>query len=608
MPRHVRGPWTVAAPPARPLLIYDGDCGFCRLWIERWRSRTGGAVDYAPSLEAAARFPEIPPAAFAQSVIFVGSDGIAVDGAHAALRALACAASGEKWLRLYRSVPGFSAVAEACYRVVAANRALFSGLTKLLWGRDVTPPTWFLSRSFFLRLMGAIYLAAFVSIWVQIDGLAGSRGIVPAAPWLDAGDRSLHLLCGSGAVVSALVVAGIAPAIGLALLWVLYLSVAVVCNVFLEFQWDYLLLEAGLIAVFLAPAGWRMPFVSPRPPSRAGLWLWRWLLFRLMLSSGIVKLSSGDPTWWGLTALRFHYETQPLPTWTSWYAHQMPPWFHTASAAAMFAVELAAPFFLIGPRRLRHAAACALLGLQTIIALTGNYGFFNLLSMALCLAMIDDTAWPPRWRMKLDRALEGARFPRPGLLRRWTVGTVAGLMALIGLVNFSLAFRTRLDWPEPVAALAEAVTPLRSINPYGLFSIMTTRRPEIVIEGSEDGVTWRSYEFRFKPGDTMRRPVFTTPHMPRLDWQMWFAALGDYRSNPWLARTMQRLLEGSPETLALLGSNPFPDKPPRQIRAVLYDYRFTRRTDTDSGAWWHREPIGPYSPVLTLAPARTPTR
>ena len=616
--------WRVAAPPSnRPILVYDADCGFCRLWIARWRERTGGEVDYAPSREVAARFPEIPPAAFTESVILIVSDGTAVSGAHAALLALATVPSGRRWIWLYRNMPGFAPAAEWCYRVVAGNRKIFSSLTRLLWGHDVSWPTWFLSRSLLIRLMGVIYMAAFVSLWMQIDGLVGSHGILPAAPWLDAlagrmgwerfwtfptlawfsaSDLFLHLLCGGGAVVSSLVLLGIIPAPGLLVLWVLYLSLTVVCRVFLGFQWDNLLLEAGLIAIFLAPPGWRAPLVSPHPPSRPGMWLCRWLLFRLMFSSGVVKLSSGDPSWWNLTALNHYYETQPLPTWTAWYAHQMPGWFQTGSTLLMFAIELAAPFFIFGPRQVRHAAIAALIGLQVTIALTGNYGFFNTLTVALCLVMIDDSVWPLKWRLALNRARVGSPHRGQARWRGWVAAPLAAAIAIVGLVHLASAFRTPLNWPAPIVGLAGAAAPFRSVNPYGLFSIMTTTRPEIIVEGSDDGITWRPYEFRFKPGDPSRRPAFSTPHMPRLDWQMWFAALGNYRANPWFERFLGRLLEGSPQALALLETNPFPDHPPRQVRALLYEYRFTGPPDTVGGrAWWARELKGPYSPVLTLA-------
>jgi len=336
----------------------------------------------------------------------------------------------------------------------------------------------------------------------------------------------------------------------------------------------------------------RCRLACPTPPSRVALLLAWWLVFRLMFSSGVVKLSGGDSTWWNLTALDVHYETQPIPTWSAWYAHNMPPWFHKLSTALMFAIELVAPFMILAPRRLRHAAAFALFALQIAIAATGNYGFFNLLSCVLLILLLDDTIWPASWP-------RGTRTRR-----RWpsiALTPVAALLLLLGAINLVGAFRVRVDWPAPVAAIARAAAPLRSANWYGLFSNMTTSRPEIIIEGSDDGATWQPYEFTWKPGEPQKAPSFTGPHMPRLDWQMWFAALGDHRSQPWIIPFIQRLLEGSPEVLALLEKNPFPERPPKYVRGVLYDYRFTdRATRQATGAWWRREIVRDYTPPLSL--------
>ncbi len=607
-------------------MLFDGDCGFCRLWIERWRRRTAGRVDYAPAQQEAGRFPEIPAETFSGSVVLVATDGEVFEGAEAVLRALAAAPGGGRSLRLYRSLPGAAALLDAAYRIVAGHRTFFSRAARLLWGGEAGRSTYRIARCLILRLLGAVYLAAFLSLWVQVDGLLGGDGILPARElldsvrrqtgadrywslptwlWLGAGDASLHVVCGAGVLMSLLILAGVAPLPCLALAWTCYLSLATVGRVFLRFQWDSLLLEAGFLAIFLAPARARCRIACPSHPSRAALALVKWLLFRVMFSSGVVKLASGDPTWWDLRALDYHYWTQPLPAWTSWYAAHLPAWAQTASTLGMFLAELGAPLLIVAPRRPRHLACAILLGLQAGIALTGNYGFFNLLGAALCVALLDDGFWPRRLRARALAA--GAPLPAapPASGRRravaWVGLPLAGVLFLLGMTRLVGSFRVSVDWPAPLEWADDLIAPFSIVNGYGLFARMTTERPEIVVEGSDDGGEWRPYEFRYKPGDPARPPGFVGLHMPRLDWQMWFAALGSYRTTPWFGRLAERLLQGSPPVLRLLGRNPFPDAPPRYLRAVLYHYRFTdpdeRRRE---GTWWTRSREGLYCPAVSL--------
>jgi predicted DCC family thiol-disulfide oxidoreductase YuxK len=617
------GPPRVQNPPgSKPLVVFDGDCGFCRFWIERWKSVSGGRLDYAPYQEVATRFPEIDVDEFRRAVQLVLPSGEVFAAAHAVVRALAEIPGRGHWLTLYR-VPGIRPLVELAYRLTAANRGLASRFTRLLWGGVAAKPTYGRASALFLRLLALSYLAAFVSLWIQVDGLIGPRGILPAdrflewvrgqtgigrywlvptLAWLSPGTDMLHFLCGAGAAASIAVLLGIAPTLGLFLAWVFYLSLSSVGQIFLGYQWDALLLETGLLAIFLSPPAWRLRFSSLCLTSETTRRLLLWLLFRLMFSSGFVKLGSGDPAWRSLTALRYHYETQPLPTWLAWFFHQQPPSFQEVSCLFLFFVELAVPFLVFLPRHGKLVAFAFLATLQVLIALTGNYAFFNLLAVALGVLLIDDAAFF-RLSSRAKRGISPSTREERAI-RRWPRAFLlpfAAIILIASTVQLALTvLRSTGKIPRPAIAVVRWIEPLRSVNRYGLFAVMTTRRPEIVVEGSDDGRTWKEYEFRWKPGDVRRGPGFVAPHQPRLDWQMWFAALGSLEESPWFLNFLARLLQGEPSVVRLLRANPFPAGPPRYVRAQLYDYHFTDRAARRStGAWWRREPLGLYCPVIS---------
>jgi len=385
-------------------MIWDGECHFCRRWIERWREITGDQVNYETSQRVGDRFPEILSEQFLRSVVLIAPDGAVFCGAEAVFRSLQCRAS-KKWMAWsYYHVPGFAPVSEAFYRFVSLNRRFASAMTRLLWGNDVRPPTYFAARRWFLRALGLIFLIAFVSLWVQIAGLIGSNGITPVSEflsaarqqlddralsilptlcWFNSSDAFLHFLCGSGAVFSVLLICGIAPAWSLVALVTFYLSLTIAGQTFLSFQWDILLVETGFLAILLAP--WRLWWTRTNEPrvSRVGIFLLKLLLFKLILMSGAVKLTSGDDCWWNLRALDYHYWSQPLPNVIAWWADQHPEWFKKFSVAFCLVVELIVPFLIWSPRRLRLLACSLLIFLQLAIAATGNYNFFNLLTIAL---------------------------------------------------------------------------------------------------------------------------------------------------------------------------------------------------------------------------------
>ena len=596
----------------KPLLIYDNACDFCRYWIAQWQHVTGDRIDYAPSQEVATQFPEIPLSAFENSVQLILQNGTVLSGAEAVLRAL----NNASFLWCYYRLPGFASLAEAIYNFIAQHRPFFSAVTRSLWGTHTERATSYFSSWLFLRGLGCIYLIAFLSLWVQIHGLIGSNGISPAEQyleavrqqigtegyylvptlfWLNPSDIFLHFLCAGGVLLSLVLIVGFFPTFTLAGLWVFYLSLVTVGQAFLSFQWDVLLLEAGFLAIFFAPLQLRETFTRASQPSTAFLWLLRWLLFRLIFASGYVKLAS-DEVWRNLTALNFHYETQPLPTSLGWYAHQLPEWFQKVSVIGMFAAELVVPFLIFAPRRLRTAGCIGLVGLQMLIILTGNYCFFNLLTLALCLLLIDDVTWKGLLTKRFMPAIRFIEQP-PRRYKRICIAIVATLLLLLSGIRFTGQLFRDARFPD-VAWIA----PFRSVNTYGLFADMTESRPEIIVEGSNDRITWETYQFRWKPGDLTVAPKWVAPHQPRLDWQMWFAALqGSYQRTPWFLNFMGALLQGKPKVLQLLADNPFPDTPPRYIRATLYDYRFTDlATKRSEGTWWHREWKSIYCPAISL--------
>ena len=580
----------------KPTLIFDGQCGFCRIWIDYWRQLTGDRVQYLASQDIGIRFPQISQQAYAESVQLVRPDGSVINGARAVFETL-----GKE--KLYRWVSGPS---EFTYRFIARRRTFFSHVTRLVFGAKLEPARFAATQWLFLRALAVIYAFAFGSLAFQVVGLFGERGIAPvlqflgslaatgsavrflAVPsifWLGADDNTLTAVCFAGVVLAAMLfvtgfMSGKFERLILLLLFVLQLSLVAVGQDFLAFQWDLLLLEAGFLAIFLGGG-------------RVVPWLFRWLTFRLFFLSGAVKLLSGDPNWRNFSALGFHWHTQPLPTVGAWYADKLPSGFQHFATAAALGSELVIPFLIFFPRRLRIMGACGLMGLEILILATGNYTYFNLLALALGLFLFDDQALlrfvPRQNRETLARGPAG----------RAVAWAVAALVLVLSVLHMAGSLRGRL--PAPFTAILRYTAPLRIVNDYGLFAVMTTQRHEIILEGSPDGEAWTAYEFQYKPGKIAQAPRWVAPYQPRLDWQMWFAALGNYQSNPWFVSLAVRLLQGSEEVAGLLAYNPFPAQPPRYVRATLYVYTFTdSQTRARTGAWWKREQKGMYFPPVSL--------
>ena len=435
----------------------------------------------------------------------------------------------------------------------------------------------------FLRGLGLVYFIAFLSVGVQAAGLIGSHGILPFENFLRAirenfGDSAwrlaptvLWLVPKDGALTAVWLMgcaAGIAAALGkwqrplLAACLVLWLSICAVGQDFLGFQWDALLVETGFLAVFATASPVRV-------------WLFRWLAFRLMFFSGFVKLASHDPNWRNLTALHYHYETQPLPNPVAWLMYQLPMSFQKFSTGLALAAELVVPFLFFLPRWWRVMAGWIMIGLQTLIFLTGNFAYFNLLAVLLMMWLF----------------IEPERMPRLNRIDFLLPALVGLLSILVCLAQLSIPL------PPGGGAILHVAAPFEIVNSYGLFAVMTTDRDEIIVEGSSDGENWKAYEFKYKPGMLDRAPPVVAPHQPRLDWQMWFAALGTYQQNRWFVNFAIRLLEGQPAVTRLLAYDPFAGSRPKYVRARLWRYHFT--TFGEKG-WWTREFRGEYIPAVSL--------
>ncbi|MEO6786750.1 MAG: lipase maturation factor family protein [Chthoniobacteraceae bacterium] len=489
-------------------------------------------------------------------------------------------------------------------------------------------PRFLAARRVFAFALGAIFLVAFWSWGSQVRGLVGEHGLIPVSEqltamraagnsfwqvpslnWLSAGDTMLLAQCWLGALLAIAMCAGFFPGACALLCWALYLSLMSVGESFGNFQWDALLLETALIAALWLP--WRArpassDWAEETLAQKIGRWLLWWLLVRLMIESGVVKLTWGDETWLGYSALDHHFETQPLPLWTAWYANQAPHWMLRAASWFTYFIEIATPALLLAPPRLRflrHGTVLLQVLLQIIIMATGNYTYFNWLTIALCVPFLDDTFRGFR-RLRLPVAEK-----KP---RHWWRLVLACALALASVCftfdGFSSAFAGLAGQEAEMRRMREGfqrtgkqpampwLAALRSFNGYGLFRTMTLSRPEFILEGSDDGVNWHEYEFPYKAGDIYRRPALVAPFQPRLDWQMWFAALSPQHYSYLLERLMRRVLEGDPAVLALLEKNPFPNHPPRFVRLSLYDYHFTRFGD-QSAAWWKRELRGTTQPL-----------
>ncbi len=489
-------------------------------------------------------------------------------------------------------------------------------------------------RWIFLRALGIFYFSAFYSLLFQIKGLIGPNGILPAgdylqavsaalqaqrfwfAPtlfWLGSSDRALMLVCCVGAIASLLLVANVWPRAALAVSFVCFLSFVSSSQDFSSYQSDGMLLEAGFIGLFFAPTGFWPGLARANPASRASLFMLRWEWFCIYFGSGLGKMVGGDLSWRNLTAMDDYYQNGPLPTWIGWYAQHLPHWFHASTAFLTLAIELVLVWMLFLPRRFRIACFCIVTPFEIAIILTANYTFLNYLVLALGFLLLDDRIieWilPLRVRNLIERkpAAVSALAPPPvGSRAHWRTRLAPLRMTIaavcLGLIVYSTGaqliwrvFPAVPLWQKPVIMLE----PFRIAERYGLFESMTHARYEIEFQGTQDGINWTPYPFRYKPQDVRRPPGIYAPYQPRFEWNLWFASLGTWRQYRFVLFAEERILTAEPDVLALFAANPFASAPPKQVRAVIYQYWFTdTKTKREQSAWWRRELIGNYAPVL----------
>ena len=526
--------------------------------------------------------------------------------------------------------------------------------------RDRLIPRWI-----FLRALGLIYFSAFFSLVFQIRGLIGPDGILPAnqylkavanqlgsaegvwyAPtvlWLSSGNHMLLALCWTGMIASVLLVANIWPRGMLAICFVCFLSFVSAAQDFSGYQSDGMLLAAGFISLFFAPAGFRPGLGAKSPPSRASLFLLLWEWFRIYFESGLAKMLGGDPEWRHFTAMDEYYQNGPLPTWIGWYVQHLPHWFHYSTAVATIVLELGLVWMLFLPRRWRIVCFFIVTPWEIGVILTANYTFLNYLVLSLGFLLLDDRFLqrflPAHWRKSLlaSEAVNARETPKisdndemrlPAEASHETASHShqtesreaeheSSFLRRLKIVKLSFAsfillwifYATTVELigmfsevPLPIAPVM-ALEPFRIANRYGLFGVMTRGRYEIEFQGSNDDTNWIAYPFRFKPQQLDQAPGIYAPYQPRFDWNLWFASLGQWQNYPIVVRTEVKLLENDKTVLSLFKSNPFQDQPPRQIRAVLWQYWFTSMAEKRrTGLWWRREFIGLYAPTLECGP------
>jgi hypothetical protein len=508
-----------------------------------------------------------------------------------------------------------------------------------LFDSRVGPSDRLVPRWLFLRALALIYFSAFFSLILQIRGLIGPAGILPAgsylqqvsqslghwdrlwyAPtvlWISSSSTMLVVICWAGIATSLLLVLNLWPRVMLIICFVCFLSFVSAAQDFSGYQSDGMLLEAGFISLFFAPPGIWPGLGRAHPRSRASLFLLQWEWFRIYFESGAVKLLSGDPEWRHFTAMDEYYQNGPLPTWIGWYIQHLPHWFHAGTVYLTLAMELGLAWMLFLPRRWRIVLFFIVTPWQIGVILTANYAFLNYIVLAMGVLLLDDRvlrkALPQKLRNRIfpsressgETSIDGEGW-RSKIRRHWNPAKLALSAVMLTWIFYAtvaeLVWMFKRNFPLPASPVA-ALEPFRIANQYGLFAVMTRGRYEIEFQGSMDGQTWTAYPFRYKPQALNQPPGIYAPYQPRFDWNLWFASLGQWREYPIVPNTELRLLGNDKHVLELFAGNPFSQQPPKLVRAVLWQYWFTSMAEKRAtGNWWRRQYLGLYAPTIERKP------
>ncbi len=491
-------------------------------------------------------------------------------------------------------------------------------LSRVLSIKKGEKPEYILTSFVLLRFLGFIYFIAFLSLANQVIPLVGENGLLPAKNflntfhfdnkfdalirlptifWFNVSDGFLIFLAWVGIILSLIIVSGFANAPLMLLIWFIYMSFVHIGQLWYSYGWEIQLLETGFLAVFLCPLIDLRPFA--KPPKQV-IWLFRWLTFRIYLGAGLIKLR-GSSCWRDLTCLYYHYETQPIPNPLSRFLHFMPQWFHKFGVLWNHFIELIVPFFVFWPTNARYIASILLISFQVILILSGNLSFLNYITILPAIACFDDNFFRkilPKWLTRRAEAANNKPIKESQNAAAWALVVMIALFSIPVILNLLSSHQ----------AMNTSFNQLHLVNTYGAFGYVGKERYELILEGTDEEIItpqtkWKEYEFKAKPGNPYRSLPIIAPYQPRIDWQIWFAAMQRPEQNPWLIHLIWKLLDNDKNSLSLLANNPFPDNPPKYIRVQFYQYKFTKPGDK-SGAIWDRTYIGEWlTPLSKSNPA-----
>ena len=486
----------------------------------------------------------------------------------------------------------------------------------LIKSKNNDKPTYWLTRFIFLRALGFVYFFAFLSLAIQVIPLIGENGLLPASNflegihsffgsasnaliklptifWLNSSDTFLSVFAWAGVILSVIVMIGYANSIMMFVLWLIYMSYVNIGQVFYGYGWEIQLLETGFLAIFFCPLiDWR-PFPKKAPPV-AIVWLLRWLAFRIYLGAGLIKIR-GDECWRNLTCMKYHYETQPIPNPLSRIAHFFPSWVHKFEVLWNHFIELFVPFFIFVPRIARYAAGVLLISFQFLLILSGNLSFLNYLTILPAIACFDDKflrkILPKKIVEKASHAHKNQIESKFSAVAAWSYFVIVLILSVPIIQNLLSSNQV----------MNTSFTTIPLVNTYGAFGSVGRERYELVIEGTSDekitkDTQWKAYEFKAKPTDVNRPLPIIAPYQPRIDWQIWFAAMEPPQQNPWLLHMIWKLLDNDKATLSLLAKNPFLNEKPKYIRVQYYKYKFAKPF---AKPYWEREYIGEWLSPLS---------